>query len=264
MPAPTPPVALFIGGHDPSGGAGLVADIQTASQLGIHPVSLVTALTAQDTENVYEMRPVPPDFLETAFRRILADITPRSLKIGLIGSPALAQTLAQLLPGHPGLPVVFDPVLRATGGFEFAQTEWIDSIRRELLSHVTLITPNHAELALLAPDAATPREAARSLLDRGTQAVLVTGADHEPGSPEVSATLFTDSGPPRVWRDVRLPGSFHGTGCTLAAAITSFLARGFPLEPAIRAALHWTHETLLHAATLGRGRPVPFRISPFR
>ncbi len=265
MPAATPPVALFIGGHDPSGGAGLVADIQTASQLGVHPLTLVSALTDQDTENVFEMRPVDPGFLEAAFTRILADCPPACLKIGLIGSPALVQTLARLLAGHPDLPVVFDPVLRASGGFEFGTIpEWVAAIRRDLLRHVTLLTPNRTELAALAPGAATPEAAVRSLLDQGVRGILVTGADAEPGSPEVTVSLHLDSGSPKIWRDVRLPGAFHGSGCTLAAAITSLLARGFPLERAIRVALRWTHASLLHATALGRGGQIPFRLSPPR
>jgi hydroxymethylpyrimidine/phosphomethylpyrimidine kinase len=265
MLAATPPVALFIGGHDPSGGAGLVADIQTASQLGVHPLTLVSALTDQDTENVFEMRPVDPQFLETAFARILADCPPACLKIGLIGSPALIETLARLLAEHPDLPVVFDPVLRASGGFEFGRIpEWVEAIRSSLLRHITLLTPNLAELAALAPDAATPEAAARALQDLGTRAILVTGADHEPGSPEVMASLYRDSAPPKIWRDLRLPGAFHGSGCTLAAAITSLLARGFPLERAIGTALHWTHVSLLHARALGRGGQIPFRLSLFR
>ncbi len=265
MPAAVPPVALFIGGHDPSGGAGLVADIQTATQLGVHPLTLVSALTDQDTENVFEMRPVDPGFLETAFTRILADCPPACLKIGLIGSPALVKTLARLLAGHPELPVVFDPVLRASGGFEFGRIpEWVEAIRHDLLRHITLLTPNQAELAQLAPGAATPDAAARSLLDQGVHAVLVTGADQAPGSPEVTVSLHLDSHPPKIWHDVRLPGAFHGSGCTLAAAITSLLARDFPLERAIRTALHWTHGTLLHAPALGRGGRIPFRLSPPR
>ncbi len=259
MPRVAPETALFIGGHDPSGGAGLTADIQTASALGVHPLTLVTALTIQDTENAERVEPVDPDWLECAFRKVVADIHPASIKVGLWGSPAVGERLATLLAGTTPVPVVVDPVWKASGGFQLAQDGWAEIVRSRLLPVTNLLTPNRIELAALAPAASTADEAARELLSLGAGAILVTGGDQDPHLPYVTSTLYLPDGSLERWNDIRLPAAFHGSGCTLAAACACYLARGYPVKMAVRAGLRWTHLALVKARAVGRGGRIPFR-----
>lgn len=259
MPLESTETALFIGGHDPSGGAGLTADIQTASALGVHPLTVVAALTVQDTANVERVDPVDPDWLVSCIEKVVADIRPDAIKVGLWSSLAVGERLTTLLADMSPIPVVFDPIWKASGGFLFAQEGWADLVCNRWLPVTTLLTPNQAELRALVPSAATIDEAARALLAQGTQAILVTGGDQDPSHPHVTSVLYTQDGTVERWNDVRLPGTFHGSGCTLAAACASFLARGYPLKTAVRAALRWTHLTLVKALPLGQGGQIPFR-----
>ncbi|EQD50509.1 Phosphomethylpyrimidine kinase, partial [mine drainage metagenome] len=245
--------ALFIGGHDPSGGAGLTADIQTASALGVHPLTLITALTVQDTENVERIESVDPDWLEACFGKVVSDIHPACIKVGLWGSRSVGERLATLLGNMRPIPIVLDPIWKASGGFLLAQSGWADVVRDRLLPLTTLLTPNQTELLALAPSAATIDEAARALLAHGTGAILVTGGDQDPHCPYVTSLLYTQDGAIERWNDARLSDAFHGSGCTLAAACASYLARGYPLKMAVRAGLRWAHLALVKARPIGRG-----------
>ncbi len=251
--------ALFIGGHDPSGGAGLTADIQTATALGVHPLSIVTALTVQDTENVEQIESVDPDWLEACFGRVVSDIHPDSIKVGLWGSQAVGERLATLLEKVRPVPIVLDPIWKASGGFLLAQDGWADVVCSRFLPITTLLTPNWIELQALAPSAPTADEAARALLTLGPGAILVTGGDQDLNRPYVTSTLYASDGTIERWNDARLPAAFHGSGCTLAAACASYLARGYPLKMAVRAGLRWTHLALVKARPIGHGGQIPFR-----
>ncbi len=259
MPHPQDQTALFIGGHDPSGGAGLTADIQTASTLGIHPLTLVTALTVQDTGNVERVEPLDPDWFEASFRKVISDMRPAAIKVGLLGSPELGERLATLLENTHPIPVVLDPVWKASGGFLLARDGWAEILRDRLVPTTTLLTPNTTELRTLVPSTPSTDEAAGILLSLGAGAILVTGGDQDLEQPYVTSILYTADGETERWNDVRLPGAFHGSGCTLAAACTCYLARGDPLKIAVRQALRWTHQTLVKALAIGRGGRIPLR-----
>ncbi|MCB1802356.1 MAG: bifunctional hydroxymethylpyrimidine kinase/phosphomethylpyrimidine kinase [Gammaproteobacteria bacterium] len=252
----TTPVVLFIGGHDPTGGAGIQADIESAGQLGARAVSLVTALTAQDTQNVAAKWPTPVDALLRQFDTLVADIRPDVVKIGMLGEPTQATALAGRLT-RLGCPLVLDPVLAAGGGFDLGGDGLIDSIRTHLLPLTTLLTPNRNEARRLAGDTDADR-AAGSLLAAGAGAVLLTGADEADGQ-QVLNRLYRSSTAPLECAWPRLPYHYHGSGCTLASACATLLAHGLALEQAVTRAQETTWTTLDRAEAVGHGQWLPRR-----
>jgi hydroxymethylpyrimidine/phosphomethylpyrimidine kinase len=250
------PIVLCVGGHDPTGGAGIQADIETVTALGGRALTLVTALTAQDSRNVQAVWPTAGAAFSVQLDTLLSDISPTAVKIGLIGSADLVDVLAERLTGFAG-PVVVDPVLAAGGGFQLAHDDLLAAIRERLLPYATLITPNRAEARRLArledPDAS-----ASALLDAGAGAVLLTGAD-EAADDRVVNRLFTPAVAPQTFEWPRLDGVFHGSGCTLASACAIQLARDQPLHDAVAAAQAFTHRALRCAVRPGRGQALPHR-----
>lgn len=251
------PSVLCIGGHDPTGGAGIQADIETVSALGARALTLVTALTAQSTRNVEAVTPTAAHDFSRQFDTLIADIAPDAVKIGLIGNPRQAALITEHLRSNEG-PVVLDPVLAAGGGFAFAGDEVTTAIRRDLLPLATLVTPNRAEARRLS-GRQDPDDAARSLLDAGAAAVLVTGADEADGA-SVSNRLYTADGPPVDYAWPRLPHTYHGSGCTLASACATLLAQGRPLPDAVAAAQDFVWQALKAADRPGHGQHLPRRL----
>lgn len=255
MQQPLPRI-LCIGGHDPTGGAGIQADIETVSALGGRALPLITCLTVQDTRNVEALLPVDDGFFSRQLKHLMADISPAAIKIGLIGSAALIEPLADLVAGFDG-PVVLDPVLAAGGGFDFDSAQFGTALRQRLLPHISLITPNRAELRRLVPDSDEPA-AAETLIDEGLDAVLITGADEATGDKVVNR-LHRANTAPQDWEWLRLPHRYHGSGCTLAAACAIRLALGEPLVQAVEQAQAFTWQTLDCAEAVGRGQRLPLR-----
>ncbi len=254
-----PPVVLTFAGADPTSGAGLQADLLTLASMGCHPLSIVTAITTQDTCGVTAVQVTPARLVQTQAQVVLADITAGAFKIGMVGSADNARAIARVLIAHPGVPVVLDPVLASGRGDELAGSTTRAALLKHLLPLATLITPNSVEaraLAGCAPD--EPLEiAAATLLAAGARHVLITGT-HEPGT-TVRNTLF---GPAGVIRDdewERLPGHYHGSGCTLAAAIAAALANQLELADAVRAGQEYTWQSLANAFHPGKGQAIPDR-----
>jgi hydroxymethylpyrimidine/phosphomethylpyrimidine kinase len=252
----TPPRVLCLSGWDPSGGAGLQADIETVAVLGGHALGLVSTLTVQDTRNVKRVQAVESALLIDQLRCLLADCPPQALKFGLLGgAQQIAAVAAILEPLH--LPAVCDPVLRAGGGHDFASADLMPALRQKIFPWMTLLTPNAAEARRLVPEAATLAECAQQLLGDGCDNVLITGGD-EPGS-DVVNTWYRAGMAAVEFRWPRLPETFHGAGCTLAAAIACRLAAGDEIGVALTSAQRWTQATLSQAFAVGRGRRIPRR-----
>jgi len=250
-------VVLAISGHDPGGGAGIQADIETLGALGCHPATAITAVTVQDTRAVYAVAPLDAMRLVEQARAVLEDLPVAAIKIGMLGSVAAAEAVHSVLRDHPHLPVVIDPVLEAGGGGTLAEPGLRDAIAALLLPLTTVLTPNIPEALALAPEADNPDACAMALLDRGCRFVLVTGA-HEPGARVVNRLYGEHRLLDRSeWE--RLPGEYHGSGCTLAAALAGFLAQGRDVPAAARAAQRYTWEALRRAYRPGRGQSVPER-----
>jgi len=252
-----PPVVLCFSGHDPTGGAGLQADIETLTRLGCHACTVVTALTAQDTVNVSRIWPQQAeDFLQQA-RLLLADMPVAVVKIGLLGSAAIARAVCQLLQAElAGVRVVLDPVLAAGGGKPMARQDLIETIRHELMPLSFIATPNIPEARQLAGGLESPDDCADALLRLGLRQVLITGAHADEA--DVVNRLYTPQGC-SSWHWQRLSGEYHGSGCTLASALAAGLALGLTVEDACLKAQRFTFEALAAGYALGRGQSLPRR-----
>lgn len=242
-----PPNVLAIAAADPTGGAGLQADILTLASLGCHPLSVLTAYTVQDTRGVAALHAVPAADLLAQARCVLADAPALAIKIGVVGSAANAQAIAQLLAEHARVPVVLDPVLASARGDALGDDA---TLRELLLPRATVATPNSMEARTFGGAAA--------MIALGCKYVLVTGA-HEPGD-EVVNVLHGAAGVVREDRWPRLRGSFHGSGCTLAAAIAARLAHGDEVPEAVRRAQDYTWCALERGYRPGAGQHVPDRL----
>src|SRR6185436_3578267 len=253
------PVVLTFAASDPTGGAGLQADLLTLASLGCHPLSVVTGLTVQDTRGVESMLAIEPALVERQARHLLEDIPVAAFKIGVVGSAGNARVIAAILAGFPAIPVVLDPVLASGRGDTLADGETIEVFRGTLLPRATVLTPNSLEarrLAGAAPGAALS-ECARALTGHGCKFVLVTGT-HESGE-DVINILYDARGVVREDRWQRLPGNHHGSGCTLASAIAALLAGGMALERAVQQAQEYTWKSLRAGFSPGHGQAIPDR-----
>jgi hydroxymethylpyrimidine/phosphomethylpyrimidine kinase len=264
------PSILCLSGLDPTGGAGIQADIETLFSLGCHCLPVITSLTVQNTENVLSTSPVSPDLLAMQLNTLVSDMRIDAVKIGLIDSlEALAQIAAfveNLKQTCPDLPVVADPVLKAGGGFDFSTETLIREYRLRIIPWCTVITPNTHELLLLCPETESLDDAARILCDTNCHHVLLTGTHAD--TPEVVNRLYSRgriADIPEIhsrvlsWAWPRLPGSYHGSGCTLASALAGGLANGLGVTEAAVAAQEFTWQSLQHAHQPGVGQLLPNR-----
>lgn len=256
-PLPAKPVVVVFAGHDPTGGAGVQADAEAVASLGCHAATLVTALTVQDTRRVHAFRATDADLLATQAQALLADVAPAAFKIGMVGSTENAQAIAGVLRRYPGVPVVIDPVLAGGGGGELSDAGLQRALLETLLPLATLATPNGPEARRLAPTADTLAACAQQLLATGCAHVLITGG-HEAGA-EVVSRLYARHQQIAEHSWARLPGEFHGSGCTLASAVAALLAQGADMASAVDEALAYTWHALGNARRPGGGQSLPDR-----
>ena len=250
------PVVLCFSGHDPSGGAGIQADIETLASHQCHACTVITALTEQNSHNARKIIPQDSeDFIDQACY-IFADMTIDAIKIGMIGSPDIALAIEHILSEHPEIPVIFDPVLAAGGGASFADDSLLRIIVDSLLPWTTVLTPNGVEARKLAGQQ-NLETSALTLLEKGCQYVLVTGG-HEHGE-NISNRLFHQNQCVETYTWNRLPGEYHGSGCTLAASIAALTAHGLGVVSAIAEAQEYTWNSLNAAYLPGTGQQFPNR-----
>ena len=258
MSLPARPLVLCLSGHDPGGGAGIQADIEAIAAQDAHAMCVITALTVQDTCNALRVEPIAPELFAAQIELLMADSPLAAIKIGLIGCveqiPVIVDTIARAR-----VPVVCDPVLRAGGGSNLSSEPLMEAMRRDLLPRVDVITPNAAEARRLVPEAADLPAAAAALQRAGTPHVLITGGD-EPTTEAINLWHRPD-GAPQAFRWPRWPQAFHGSGCTLAAALAGRLALGEDMGTALEAAQRYTHGALGRGFASGRGRLLPERLS---
>lgn len=260
----SPPIVLVFAATDPSGGAGIQADILTLSSMGCHPLTAVTAITIQDTMGVEDVLPIDAEWVADQARCVLEDMPVAVFKIGLLGSVEVIAAIAEVVSDYPDIPLVLDPVLASGRGDELASEDVISAMRELLIPQTTLITPNSLEARRLAQDESDDSddpqlaECARRLLTLGCEYVLVTGA-HE-NTPQVINTLYDQQGVVRSDSWQRLPGTYHGSGCTLASAVAATIANGLGIPEAVRDAQEYTWQTLKHAYRTGMGQLIPDRL----
>jgi len=260
-----PPIVLTFGATDPSGGAGLQADILTIASMGCHPLSVVTAVTVQDTRGVDDILPIDAEWVSDQARAVLEDMPVAAFKIGLLGSVENIAAIAEVISDYPDIPLVFDPVLASGRGDELADEDMLDALRELLLPQTTILTPNSIEARRLIQDEDNDEdnpdlaECAKRIVQLGCEYVLVTGT-HE-HTPKVINTLYGENGllvRSDSW--ARLPGIYHGSGCTLASAIASLLANGLSMNEAVKEAQEFTWQTLQYAFRPGMGQHIPDRL----
>lgn len=251
------PQILCISGHDPSGGAGLQADIEAVAAQGAHALVAVTCLTVQNTRDVSRVVPTAPSLLAQQLEAVLDDCPVAAIKIGLIGDAAQIPAIVAAIK-RAAVPVVLDPVLRAGGGANLAAAATALALLTELLPRATIITPNAAEARRLAPGLEDLDACGRALVAAGCANVLITGGDEPTES--VINTWHRQGADARCYRRPRVPGTFHGAGCTLAAALAARLALGEALQLALERAQDYVAHCLQRALTVGQGRPIPGRL----
>ena len=257
-----PPIVLTFAASDPSGGAGLQADILTLSSMGCHPLSVLTAFTVQDSAGVEAIQALDSEWVADQARCLLEDMPVDAFKIGVLGSTENIAAIAEVLSDYPDVPLILDPVLTSGRGDELATDEMTHAMRELLLPQTTILTPNSIEARRLAdveedeePSLAT---CAERLVGMGAEFVLVTGT-HE-ATNDVVNTLYGRGGLVRRDSWQRLSGSYHGSGCTLASAIAAMLANGLDIAEAVREAQDYTWHTLKKAYRPGMGQLLPDRL----
>ena len=261
----SPPIVLSFAASDPSGGAGIQADLMTISSMGCHALSVITALTVQDTVGIDSVLCFDAEWVDDQARKLLEDMPVDAFKIGLLGSTENIEAIAGILSDYPDIPLVFDPVLASGRGDELADEEMIAAIQSLLLPHTTVLTPNSIEARRLVCKSElgedegdlSLEECARRLLAYGCEYALLTGT-HE-NTPQVVNDLYHASGLLRSDRWERLPGSYHGSGCTLASAVAAGLAHGLEVDEAVREAQDYTWQALAAGFRPGMGQFIPDR-----
>ena len=258
---PVPPIVLTFAASDPSGGAGIQADLMAISSMGCHALSVITALTVQDTLGIDSVLSIDADWVEAQGRALLEDMPVDVFKIGLLGSVENIAAIARILSDYPDVPLVLDPVLASGRGDELADEDMISALQELLLPQTTILTPNSLEARRLACDEDEDDlpldECARRLLAFGCEYILLTGT-HE-NTPKVVNDLFNESGLVRRDSWDRLPGSYHGSGCTLASAVAAGLAHGLSVSDAVREAQDYTWQSLAAGFRPGMGQFIPDR-----
>ncbi|HEY6043623.1 MAG TPA: bifunctional hydroxymethylpyrimidine kinase/phosphomethylpyrimidine kinase [Nitrosospira sp.] len=259
-----PPIVLSFAATDSSGGAGIQADILTLASMGCHPLSVITAITVQDTAGVEDVMALDPEWVTDQARAVLEDMPVHVFKMGMLGSVEIITAIAEVISDYPNIPLVLDPVLASGRGDELASDDMVMAMRELLLPQVTIITPNSLEARRLAQDDEDENDmpdlnqCAERLLQMGCEYVLITGT-HE-NTLQVVNNLYGTSGVVRTdsWR--RLEGSYHGSGCTLASAIAAALANGLPLAEGVYEAQEYTWQSLKAGFRPGMGQFLPDRL----
>jgi hydroxymethylpyrimidine/phosphomethylpyrimidine kinase len=258
------PLVMSFAATDPSGGAGLQADILTIASMGCHPLSVVTAITVQDTSGVDDVLAMDADWVVDQARAMLEDVPVAAFKIGLLGSVENIPAIAEVLADYPDVPLVLDPVLSSGRGDELADDDMLDAMRELLIPQTTIITPNSIEARRLAineddeNDDPSLEECAKRILAMGCEYVLITGTHEQ--TTQVTNTLYNEKGVVRADSWERLPGIYHGSGCTLASAIAALLAQDVDVPEAVMEAQEYTWQTLKSGFRPGMGQHIPDRL----
>lgn len=245
----TYPTVLTIAGTDPSGGAGIQADLKTFSALGCYGMSVITALVAQNTTGVWAIHNIPPDFVQQQLDAVMEDVRPDTIKIGMVHTSQLVEIIAATLKKYPDIPVVFDPVMVATSGDKLIEDATIEVIVSQLFPLVTLITPNMDEASLLAgmpiETVAQMQQAGNIISRTGCKAILMKGGHLK--TEQLTSILMDRNGIVNTYVSDKVDtNNVHGSGCTLSSAIASYMARGEELQNAVALAQEYINGAIYH------------------
>ncbi|WP_423681507.1 bifunctional hydroxymethylpyrimidine kinase/phosphomethylpyrimidine kinase [Undibacterium sp. WLHG33] len=257
---PQRPSVLVFAGHDPSGGAGIQADIEAIAAQGAHALPVITALTVQDNDHVYALKAVPHTLIIQQAQCLLDKIPVAAMKVGIAGNTenarAIAALIQQLRTQNPGLPVVVDTVLGSGHGDRLSLDDAVVAIQ-PLLKVATLLTPNLPELQRLVPHAAEQQVQVEMLMQMTPADVLLKGG--HAAAALVDNFWYSHAGGEQRWQWPRLSGEFHGSGCTLASAIAAQLALGHSMRHALDQAQIYTQQSLQRAYAIADGQFIPGR-----
>ena len=258
-----PPKVMTFSATDPSGGAGLQADVLTLASLGCHPLSVTTGITVQDTVGVDSLMALGSEWVNDQARSILEDMDVVIFKCGVLSSLENMTTVAEIVADYPNIPLIIDPVLASGRGDDLANADMLLAMTELLFPQSLLITPNSFEARRLVIgdneefSSITIEECAKRLRVMGCENTLITGTHEKTDS--VINTLFNQQGQPTPFYWDRLPGNYHGSGCTLTSAIAGYYAKGLSLEVAVEEAQNFTWHTLNNAFKPGMGQSIPDR-----
>jgi hydroxymethylpyrimidine/phosphomethylpyrimidine kinase len=257
-----PPIVLAFSAADPSGGTGIQADVLTLASMGCHPLSVITALTVQDTLGIEGVQPVDSEWVADQARCLLEDMKVDAFVIGALGSVENIAAIAEIVSDYSEVPLIVDAVLAGGGGQELASEEMVHATTELVLPQTTILVANSLDLRRLVEadedEERTLAACAGAIVETGCEYVLATGT-HEP-SREIVNTLYAKSGTVRSDRWPRLPGTFHGAGSTLAAAIAAMLANGLDMGDAVREGQEYVWQSLKRAYRPGMGKFLPDRL----
>ena len=255
MDRPKADSVLVLSGLDPSGAAGIAADIETINQFGLTPLPIITLLTAQNTQKVESLEVTKNKLLEHQFKLVNEDIPFNTVKIGLLGSSSQISTITNLLKNRKRLNIILDPILIAGSNENLSSIEIMEVMKAKLFPLCLLLTPNLAELNALAPG--LDEQAAVASL--GCPWTLVTTSDNS--EIEIEHRLYHKAKLVKKFTYEKLPHKFHGSGCTLSSAISALIASGNEVDVACNRALQYTYQCLLDAKKLGKMQYHPNRNS---
>ena len=253
MDRPKADSVLLFSGLDPSGAAGISADIETINQFGLNPLPIVTSLTAQNTQRVESIDVVKDSLLEKQFNLLDEDISFNTVKIGLLGSVSQIKTISRLIGEKNTLNVVVDPILISGTQENMSSIKMVGVMKKYLFPKCTILTPNLEELNILSPGL-SEKKAVSSL---NCPWVLVTTSDSS--KIDIEHRLYNKSSLIRRFNYKKLPDKFHGSGCTLSSAISALLAKGIAIEEACDQGLAYTYQCLLNAKKIGKMQYHPTR-----
>lgn len=265
------PNIVVAAGHDPSGGAGIQADIEAIRASGGHAAICISCLTEQTTSNVFEIKPIPDAWFERCLERLQSDMIFQAIKVGVLASPGQVSAISAFKDSHPNCPLILDPVLIASGGGKLSDQETTLAMIRELIPRADLITPNMSEAQTLSQiihhqsGSSTEwhpsiEDCVQQLQTGGARWVLLKGGDSNTHAPTTQDLLFAPDRTREYFEHDRLPHHYHGSGCTLASACATALAFNPESIPtAVQTAIEQTHTWLANAYRPGKGQHIPNR-----
>ena len=259
------PVVLSIAGYDPSSGAGITADVKTAAAMGCYAVTCITALTVQSTQGVFGVVPAPPEVVRETLYRLFEDVEIAAVRIGMLGTVAVARVVANFFRRYTHPNVVFDPVLRASSGAALLDEQGVEVVRKFLLQRVGVVTPNFDEARVLAGESLLPaldsweqalpgvRGLAQKLHNLGCPGVVITGG-HLPEANDYLSVWKDGQTEEQVFSGTQLDSSStHGTGCGFAMGLACGLAHGRQLPDAVRDAKEYVRRAITASYLVGKG-----------
>lgn len=262
--ADAPPIVLTFAASDPSGGAGVQADLLTIAAMGCHPLSVITAITVQDSLGIEDVHPLDAEWVQDQARTVLEDMPVAAFKVGVLGSIENIAAIAEIVGDYPNIPLILDPVLASGRGDELASENMLAALREMLIPQTTILTPNSQEARALAAyededeSQLDLAHCARRLIKLDCEFVLITGT-HE-NTTEVINSLYGDTGLLASQNWPRLPGSYHGSGCTLASALAASIAHDLDILAAVKEAQDFTWHALQAGFRPGMGQFFPDRL----